>query len=418
MSFRKRNIGISSSTSSLPPSSLSSSPSTPSTLFQTTPATPPPVGIRPSPIDGRPTTSTGTPSLDSILAGHSGFALGTSILIEEEGTTDYAGALLKLYAAEGVVQGHVVHVVGVGEGWGRGLPGVVEGKVRGGGMEGEGGRGVGVAGEKMKIAWRYDRVGGGIGSERRTGSSVSADRTPPNMAEVSVPSTRQAEPAVFCHTFDLAKRLAFPVGTAINYIPIPSQTSPPFIFILQNITNYLSSTPPSTIHRLVVPTILSPALYPPSASHPHNILQFLHALRALLRSYSNRLTALLTLPLSLYPRSSGLVRWMELLSDGVLELTPFPYQLDSLSTSGAATTGEERPQGMLKIHRLPIFHEKGGGGGGSGGLGDDLAFTVSRRKFVIAKFSLPPVEGDEEAQRGAVGGEEEGRRQTKVDLEF
>lgn len=68
---------------------------------------------------------------------------------------------------------------------------------------------------------------------------------------------------------------------------------------------------------------------------------------------------------------------------------------------------------MLKVHRLPVFHEKGGGGGGSGGVGDDLAFTVSRRKFVIKPFSLPPVEGDTEAQRGKADG-----KPTKVDIEF
>ena len=51
------------------------------------------------------------------------------------------------------MQGHVVHVVGVGEGWGRELPGLVVGKSEGvvEGEESEGG--------KMKIAWRYERLG-------------------------------------------------------------------------------------------------------------------------------------------------------------------------------------------------------------------------------------------------------------------
>lgn len=85
-----------------------------------------------------------------------------------------------------------------------------------------------------------------------------------------------------------------------------------------------------------------------------------------------------------------------------------------IASSGAATANEEQPQGMLKVHRLPIFHEKGGGGGGLGGLSDDLAFTVSRRKFVIKPFSLPPVEGDTEAQQGHA---EEGGL-AKKDIEF
>jgi elongator complex protein 4 len=145
MAFRKRNIALSRAPDD------SDAPNAPSS-----PAVQPPVptvpGVRPSPIDGRPTTSTGTQSLDSILAGHAGLPLGTSILIEESGTTDYAGALLRFYAAEGVVQGHKVHVVGMGEVWGRELPGISEGR---GDSRKEGKE----RAEKMKIAWRYEGLG-------------------------------------------------------------------------------------------------------------------------------------------------------------------------------------------------------------------------------------------------------------------
>lgn len=110
---------------------------------------------------------------------------------------------------------------------------------------------------------------------------------------------------------------------------------------------------------------------------------------------------------------------MEILSDGVFELSPFPHDpLQPLSTSGAATQQEERPQGMFAVHKLPVFHEKGGGGGGYGALGEDLAFTVSRRKFTIAKFSLPPVEGDREAQEGAAHEASGSSMPSKRSLEF
>jgi elongator complex protein 4 len=129
------------------------------------------------------------------------------------------------------------------------------------------------------------------------------------------------------------------------------------------------------------------------------------------------MTAISTIPLTLYPRTTGLVRWIEILSDGVFELSPFPYDhMQSLSTSGAATDKEERPQGMLAVHKLPVFHEKGGGGGGED-LGEDLAFTLSRRKFVVAKFSLPPVEGDREAQEEAAHSHG-GNMPSKKELEF
>jgi len=130
---------------------------------------------------------------------------------------------------------------------------------------------------------------------------------------------------------------------------------------------------------------------------------------------------MLTLPLSLYNRHTALVRFAETLSDGVLELTPFPHLMDAsnnLAESGGARSGvDEQPQGMFKVHKLPVVTDRGGGVR----EGDDLAFTVSRRRFVIKPFSLPPVEGDTEAQQKQ--GEAQGDKgslgsATKVDIEF
>ena len=141
MAFRKRNVAV--GTSSVPNGNAAA----------TTPSNAP--GVRPSPLTSHPVTSTGTPSLDELLGGHAGLALGSSLLIEESGTTDFAGALLRFYAAEGLVQGHVVHVVGVGDGWVRELPGIAEGRsaARKAASLAEN------ADEKMKIAWRYEKLG-------------------------------------------------------------------------------------------------------------------------------------------------------------------------------------------------------------------------------------------------------------------
>lgn len=156
MAFRKRNVGI----NRAPMGSDPSSPAAPSPVPASTP------GIRPSPVDGRSTTSTGTPSLDGILAGHAGFALGSSILVEESGTTDFAGALLKYYAAEGIIQGHKVHVVGLGEPWGRELPGLV-GVADG---EPDAAANGSKSKERMKIAWRYEKLGE-FEAEKRIGGA-------------------------------------------------------------------------------------------------------------------------------------------------------------------------------------------------------------------------------------------------------
>jgi elongator complex protein 4 len=139
MSFRKRNVVISSPGNQSPKlESIEKAAHS---------------GTRPSPLDGRWTTSTGTRSLDKLLAGHAGLALGSSLLIEEVGTTDFGGALLRYYAAEGLVQHHIVHVLGATEAWSRELPGLTNSVDEH----------LSVArpspADKMRIAWRYERLG-------------------------------------------------------------------------------------------------------------------------------------------------------------------------------------------------------------------------------------------------------------------
>lgn len=165
MSFRKRNVALGDSSCRLATAeepSKAPSISVPQYSY--------PLGIRPSLLNGKPTTSTGTQSLDDLLAGHAGLVLGNSLLIEENGATDYAGTLLRFYAAEGIVQGHKVHVVGVGQQWGRELPGCVEpGKFNAGSKDNE--TVVREKTEKMRIAWRYENLGefGGRASRTRGG---------------------------------------------------------------------------------------------------------------------------------------------------------------------------------------------------------------------------------------------------------
>ena len=139
MAFRKRNVAVGPPTQdNLPGSPRSSNKIS---------------GVRPSSLTSQPVTSAGAASLDSLLGGHGGLALGCSLLLEESGTTDFAGALLRYYAAEGVCHGHILHVVGVGEGWIRELPGVAHG------TRSERKESSSNEDEKMKIAWRYERLG-------------------------------------------------------------------------------------------------------------------------------------------------------------------------------------------------------------------------------------------------------------------
>ncbi|KAL4887608.1 Elongator complex protein 4 [Aspergillus karnatakaensis] len=396
MSFRKRNIGLTTGPDRTPTANSTAQP-------QRAPATPPSTpGVRPSPDDGRPTTSTGSPSLDNLLAGHGGLPIGKTLLLEENGTTDFAGALLRYYAAEGVVQEQQVHVIGMPEQWGRTLPGLI------GTAEAADEKSDKRKGERMKIAWRYERLG-------EFGTGVAGARSPAAIPGDQSPSSTDAglakQPA-FCHAFDLTKRLTHPSIGNITYIPIVPTNESLLVSIQKKLQAAIASAPPHTVHRVVIPSFLNPTLYPPDVSQPENVLPFLHSLRALASSPEHRITAMITIPLSLFPRSSGLVRWMEILSDGVIELCPFPHSSDALSTSGAATSHEEPPQGMLKTHRLPVLHERGGGSDQN--VGQDWAFTLSRRRFEIKPFSLPPADGDQEAQDST----RSDKMPKKEDLEF
>merc|ERR1712093_736098 len=218
MSFRKRSV--------VPQSG--GSPSNQPAARQTLPQ-----GVRPSPLDGRLTTSTGTHSLDSLLSGHSGLALGTSLFIEENGTTDFSGSLLRYYAAEGVVQGHHVHVLGMNEAWGRDLPGL------------------------------------GAGARDRNAAQPRA-------------ASDSSSTAVFCHDFDLSKRLILPSPSTMKFVPLstrpnldfkdPDSAVSPFTSFLAHLTSQLSNAPNTTIHRIIVPNILSPAIYPAEAAKPEHLL--------------------------------------------------------------------------------------------------------------------------------------------------
>ncbi|KAI5778659.1 paxneb superfamily protein [Geopyxis carbonaria] len=343
------------------------------------------------------------PSLDSLLAGHSGLALGCSLLIEEPGTTDYGGALLRYYAAEGIMQSHTVTVVGFSESWVRSLPGVT------GDASLEKPSARPAEGERMKIAWRYERLG-------EFGSGIGGSRA--QSASPRDPTAPQDPSSVFCHAYDLTKRLSIPGGARLNFIPPPSAAGNPaenpFHAILKRLDTLISAEPAAQPHRIVIPSLLNPALYPPHAAAPQNLIQFIHALRALLRIYPRKLTIMISLPTELYPRDTGLIRWVEILSDGVMELLPLPRW-----TAAKASAGDNKPQGLVKMYKLPVLGDKGGGVGAIAAGGEDLAFLVTRKMFEIMAYSLPPAdaeEGDGNVDRpGAIGHE---KKATAVDIEF
>ncbi|PFH55239.1 hypothetical protein XA68_10299 [Ophiocordyceps unilateralis] len=296
----------------------------------------------PLPQECQPRTSTGTPSLDQILTSQRGLPLGTSLLVEETGTTDHGCTLLRYFAAEGLVQGHQIHCHGLSDVWQQ-LPGLV------GEQQSKDITSNTRPHDKMKIAWRYETL--------NPGSCIIKD--------ISGPS----EP--FCHTFDLSKRLE---RSAIRGQLLTSchgsfeddRAETTLKSFLTELETRLRSSSPLSMHRIMVPSLLSPALYGPTSYEPQGVLQFIHGVRSLLRQFTTA-TALVSIPISLYPRPSGLLRWIELLFDGVIEI-------DSLHCEGQSSHSEKTVQGVLRILSLPLFQERGGG---------HESFFVQQESFIM-----------------------------------
>ncbi|KAF8473461.1 Elongator complex protein 4 [Kalaharituber pfeilii] len=299
----------------------------------------------------------------------------------------------------------------------------------------------------MRIAWRYERLAAGatgaLGRPERGASSDDGVVGGRQSGEEAALGQDYTGP--FCHSFDLTKRLEIPSGAKITFIPLlppplPStsastsaQPPSPFLPIVQKLHSILTASAQShtpTIHRLLIPSLLCPPLYPPHSSLPRHTLQFLHTLRALLRRHPATLTAMLSLPLKLHPRDTGLVRWAEHLCDAVIELVPLPSLMEKASAA-AAKGRDDIPMGLVRIWKVPGGTGVLGGRGAAAAaevMGEDLAFTMTRKRFGIMRYSLPPAEGEEGESGngggsggrsgGTKGAEGGGGKTTKVDIEF
>lgn len=299
-----------------------------------------PAGIKPGIT---PLISTGTSTLDALLSPGGGLPVSSSLLIEEDGTGNYSGVILRQYIAQGVVQGNKVWIGGIGQQWWRGVPGLSkeeQAKSSDASKELE---------EKMKIAWRY-----GV-----------------NDPKVSKDYGRDQFPG-FCHSFEISEQLALPGQEQVVFSPPPATSGSPFKPILQSLLSFLERVSKTTPVRLVLPDLLNPLVYGPESTIPSNLLQFLHTIIALIHSYKYA-TLVISLSTSFYPRSSPLISWIEHMCAYVIQLRPLPRPPPSSTIT--------HPQGLVHVHK--------------GGLtSSEMAYRVGRRGMVLEAWSLPPLEDE------------------------
>ena len=352
--------------------------------------TPTTCNTRPSPLDGTPTISTGTASLDPIIAGaHHGLPLGTSLLIQESGTADYGGLLSRYYAAQGLVDGHRVHALGLSDSWKADLPGLSIAKNRQSVDE--------APAAEMRIAWRYGTSYKGLpimstGAIYHTSATyIALTWSCFDFQSGSSNETRGGHP--FCHTFDLSSRLKnSDIKGRFHGIPLRPDASCLTDF-MQHLAHELEATSLRTIHRVLIPNLITPGLYSAIHCDPMVLLGFLSQLRALLRQFPERLVAICTSSTALHSRQAGLTRWMEMLADGVLELMPSTASSLSSIAEGSGVGTQRYPQGFLAIHKLALYQEQALASRATTAAMDSYSYRISNQSgMAIYPYSLPPAE--------------------------
>ncbi|TPX64001.1 hypothetical protein SpCBS45565_g06190 [Spizellomyces sp. 'palustris'] len=343
-------------------------------------------GVRLSPHTGTHQTSTGIPSLDSLLAG--GLPLGTVTLLQEDQFTRYARLIASYFVAQGMVAGHAICFASAEEGieeFMSGLMRVVEGpqpvdeeeadtpkreRVLGGLRD--------VDGDRMRIAWRYQNLP--ILSTDKRGGSILA-KTP------------------YCATFDLTKRMdeGLLKGTKMAFIDVSTWSADDQedaekqdmydklycqieTLITQGGFRFSPTNPPQTALRIFIQSLSSP-LWPTPTHHAQRLHRFLHTLRRLLRE--SAAVCLITLPTP-FPIDLAPLHHT---SDAVLSLTSF---------ASHPSVYESIYNGFLEVIKVPRVGCLGQVDEEVGALG----FRVRRKRFEIERVGLPPEE--EEKGRGEV----------------
>lgn len=392
MSFKKKSVVVAGRTPPPSAANLVSGSTQSSNILLSNHAT------RPSLQTSHPCVSSGSQHLDDLL-GHGGIPLGSLLLIEESGTTDFGSVLLRSFAAQGILHSRLaennaptkVIVIGAPNTWGRELPGVYIDKTQA--AKGKVEQDISklsvesltqtVSGtaslreNKMKISWRYSR-------------------DEPNK-NIDQPDNSKSIRPHYSAVFDFTSRLVPQAQPhEISYITPSPQHGPDSFFPL--IINQLEMAAREAhnkgmIIRVVIPTFLHPAIYSPNCSEPQSVLPFMYTLKTLCQKYSHNIAVLMTLPVVLYPRESTITRWFEILIDGCIHLEGFPDNIEQEKEVSSAESSKA-PQGLVHIYKLPASSERGM----MMARPAEHAFRVGRKLFEIQEWGIPVEVGENESK--------------------
>lgn len=317
-------------------------------------------GTKPSVITSHLTTSTGSKDLDKILV-HQGIPLGTSLLIEENGTTDFASTLIKLAASQGLVHNrldprtpntHLV-VIGCDPNWAHTLPGVYKSSSRRSVAKPE-------VNNNLKIAWRY-----GLKDKETSQNTIS--NYPNYTAQFDITSTMVPAPS--------AQEITFIKGSAV----------------IEQLEEVIRVNDKKVI-RVLMPSFLNPFANQCVQSES---LRLGLRLRSLLKKHP-RIVMIASISLHLFPRSSSpAVASLENIFDSTIELKPFEPELYGLLERTFKNQPAKVKHGFINVRKLPILSELG--------LNvvteSEYSFKNGRKNFEIEEWSIPVDEIEEEENK-------------------
>lgn len=334
-----------------------------------------------------PAVSTGSRDLDDLM-GHAGIPLGSMILLEESGNTDFASVLMRSFASQSVIQSRApsegsdknnnfktkVILVGTDETWGTQLPGLYKDKKQARrekiqqeenkiSVENLANKLTPKSEDKtesekasnMKIAWRYQNVTSSNGATNNFNTEAETKKpyylSTFDLTSRLVPSAAVGKeieyvgPGIYfmsrtyqsgsSYLMNLYNEIKSKIEKTLNETGEPSQPNPMSLNRVAgsnlrankttSLKGIISSKKNNTIIRIIIPSLFHPLTYPPETTAPHQALRFIHALLHLARSqYPHNVSIMCSLSLDLYPRESYITKWFETIFDGVIHLDPFP----------------------------------------------------------------------------------------------
>lgn len=347
-------------------------------------------GIRPSPVSATFATSTGSNDLDKVLT-HMGLPLGNSILVEEQGTTEFNSILAKLFVAQGIVHNRIggssnaskengnTHaiVISLNQMFAKELPGIYKGSrkdVKKQQITEEQSK-ISVQNlteqnstpqryKDFKIAWKYK-----LADEQK--EKVNAKNASQN--------EDNDEYKDYNHQFDITSRI----------MPAASNTEISFISPNLPVTTILSQVEqiikrqPGKLIRIVIPSFLHPAMYPPASFATSKSIALMHGLRSIVKVNDDR--CVLFASVATDTLNKLLKIQIENVFDSVVNLEPFPQDMLQFLERIYKSQPNKVQHGLLHVLKLPVFSERGE----MQVKKSEWAFRNGRKRFEIDEWSIP-----------------------------